>query len=147
LSEQSDDSPAIAVLPTGLWIAWTGTDNALNYMKISPPTLSTKTTLSEQSDDSLSITGKGDFLWIAWKGIDNALNVMDAMNPSSKMVFEESDEPPSISTFRNSIWIAWKGIDNALNVMDVFDQPNTKITFGEQSDDDASPSIDSFQVF
>jgi hypothetical protein len=149
LNEESDHAPSITSAPiaSGLWIAWIGTDDALNVMDVPLATSSCQHQIfNETSDSSPSIAGThSDTIWIAWKGSgNNSLNIMNVLGTSAKYVLNElSEKSPSIAWFNRTLWIAWTGTDGVLNAM-VALEPSTKLMLNELTE--KSPSIAAFWI-
>jgi hypothetical protein len=110
--------PALAATPTGLCIAWTGTDRRLNAAR-DPLSRSVPVTLKERSDVAPALSQRREELLLAWTGTDRHVNLA----VSSRGQFGEAArlEPttsvsPAVCAVGNELVLAWTGTDRHLNL-------------------------------
>ena len=146
--------PALVSHNGRLFLAWKGTNNALNLMfsDDNGKTFRGKRTFADSSDHGPALASHNGRLFLAWKGFGNEkLNVAKVTlfantaggfgieGLEGKVVLgDTSKRGPALESHNGRLFLAWKGVGNdALNLMFSEDNGATfkgKRTFGELSD-------------
>ena len=124
----TDSSPArnIALSPSlvghreRLYLAWTGTDAALNVQVVDRHAYSTPITFKQRSAVSPSVTmSERGSLVLAWTGTDRHVNLLTMTENWSGVPVRlpaKSSAAPAVCSHRGSLVLAWTGTDYHLNV-------------------------------
>lgn len=120
-------APALAASGDRLYLAWTGSDAALNLLA-AEPAAPAPLTLRERSRHSPSLAPSGDgSLVLAWTGTDRRVNVLaldqgpypaPGAPGAAKTTLEQarSADPPAVCRHRGSLILAWTGTDHCVNI-------------------------------
>jgi hypothetical protein len=111
--------PALAVTPTGLHLAWTGSDGRLNLVR-DPSNRPRPTTLAETSRVAPALAAWGDGLVLAWTGTDRRLNLATARDgaiATAAPLDQKTSCAPAVCAVGGDIVLAWTGTDRRLNLM------------------------------
>jgi len=121
-------APALATSGDGLYLAWRGSDAALNLLAAEDPAQA-PLTLRERSGHSPALAASGDGgLVLSWTGTDRRVNLLTAgQGPylgsgpagTAKTTLEQarSADPPALCWHRDSLVLAWTGTDHRVNIM------------------------------
>jgi hypothetical protein len=122
-------APALAGSGSRLWLAWTGSDGALNVLGAEHPDYPRPVTFKERTAESPSLmTTEPGNLTVAWTGTDRHVNLLtvaeDPPGPSLPMGgvksrFDEakSDNAPAVCRHQGRSVIAWTGTDRRINLL------------------------------
>jgi hypothetical protein len=120
-------APALAVSGDQLYLAWTGSDAALNLLAAEAPARA-PLTLRERSRHSPSIAAPGDgSLVLAWTGTDRHVNLLaldhgpypaPGLPGAAKTTLEQarSTDPPAVCCHQGNLALAWTGSDHCVNI-------------------------------
>jgi hypothetical protein len=121
-------APSLAVSGDRLYLAWRGSNAALNLLVAEPPAQG-PVTLRERSGTSprLAATGDGGLL-LSWTGTDRHVNLLAldqdpylASGPpvAAKTTLEQarSAEPPAVCQHEGGAVLAWTGTDRRVNIL------------------------------
>jgi hypothetical protein len=120
-------APSLAASGDQLYLAWTGSDAALNLLA-AEPSAQAPLTLRERSGHSPSLAASADGdLVLAWTGTDRHVNLLAlAQGPepapgapgAAKTTFEQarSADPPALCCYRGNLVLAWTGTDHCVNI-------------------------------
>ncbi|MGY4304156.1 uncharacterized protein YodC (DUF2158 family) [Bradyrhizobium sp. USDA 4369] len=126
--ELTEDSPVIALHAGHLYIAWRGTNDAINMMVSNDDgaSFTSKTTFAETSDAAPALASHNGSLFIAWRGSGNRnINLAKVSlfantngefgieGLSGKVTLDErTDLRPTLASHGGRLFIAWKGSGN-----------------------------------
>lgn len=120
-------APALAASGDRLYLAWTGSNAALNLLAAEAPAQA-PLTLRERSGHSPSLAPSGDGgLVLAWTGTDRHVNVLaldqgpypaPGAPGAAKATLEQarSADPPAVCFYRGNLVLAWTGTDHCVNI-------------------------------
>ena len=118
-------APTLAISGDRLYLAWTGSDSALNLLPAEDPAQA-PLTLRERSGNSPSLAAAGDGgLVLSWTGTDRRVNLLPAgqgpyLPPGAvKTTLEQarSADPPALCCHRGDLVLAWTGTDHRVNIL------------------------------
>ena len=121
-------APSLATAGDRLYLAWTGSNSAVNLLAAEPPAPA-PLALRERSGHSPSIAASGDGgLMLAWTGTDRHVNLLTLDHEPSpepgapgaaKTTLEQarSADPPAVCCHRGSPVLAWTGTDHRVNIV------------------------------
>jgi hypothetical protein len=121
-------APALAVSRDRLYLAWRGSDAALNLLAAESPAQA-PVTLRERSGTSPCLAASGDSgLVLSWTGTDRHVNLLAldhdpylASGPpaAAKTTLEQarSAEPPAVCWHEGGAVLAWTGTDRRVNIL------------------------------
>jgi len=127
-------APALAISGDRLYLAWTGSDSALNLLAAEDPAQA-PLTLRERSGNSPSLAAPGDGgLVLSWTGTDRRVNLLPAgqgpyLPPgppgAAKTTLEQarSADPPALCWHRDDLVLAWTGTDHRVNILTGAEEP------------------------
>ena len=167
MDEITPQAPALMSHKDRLFLAWKGSNNALNLMfsDDDQKTFSGKRTFADSSDHAPALASHNGRLFLAWKGFGNQnLNVAKVAlftSPTGAFGIEgledkvvlgdTSKRGPALASHNGRLFLAWKGAsDDALNLMFSDDNGATfrgKRTFGEFSDHGPALASHNEQLF
>ncbi len=137
-------APALAGSGARIWLAWTGSDGALNMLGAEYPGYPRPVTFKERTavSPSLTTTGPGG-LAVAWTGTDRHVNLLTVAEDlpgaplragGAKTRFDEakSDNAPAVCRHQGRLVIAWTGSDRRINLLTVAGyQPSAPVRLEE----------------
>jgi hypothetical protein len=118
-------APALAISGDRLYLAWTGSDSALNLLA-GEDHAQAPLTLRERSGNSPSLAATGDGgLVLSWTGTDRRVNLLPVgqgpyLPPETvKTTLEQarSADPPALCCHRGDLVLAWTGTDHRVNIL------------------------------
>lgn len=121
-------APSLAVCRDRLYLAWRGSDAALNLLAAEPPAQA-PVTLRERSGTAPRLAAAGDSgLLLSWTGTDRHVNLLAldhdpylASGPpaAGKTTLEQarSAEPPAVCWHEGGAVLAWTGTDRQVNIL------------------------------
>ena len=120
-------APSLAASGDRLYLAWTGSNAALNLLAAEAPAQA-PLTLRERSGHSPSLAPSGDGgLVLAWTGTDRHVNLLPLdQGPypapgaagAAKSTLEQARtaDPPAVCFHRGNLVLAWTGTDHCVNI-------------------------------
>lgn len=149
--------PALAGYGDCLYIAWTGTDGALNVAVAEPGPYPGPTTFRERSLFSPSLmAAPAGGLMLAWTGTDSHVNLVMAADvqpgapvqltqAKNRLEVARSGQAPAVCGHGEAVALAWTGTDRHVNVLVNAAAPARPPLRLEQARSSAAPALCSHQ--
>jgi len=118
--------PSVTGCGERLYLAWTGTDRALNVLAVRPSPNATKVTLKQRSSESPSlIASPRASLVLAWTGTDRHVNLLSMADGWSggpvRLPAAKTGAAPAVCSHNGSLIVAWTGSDRRVNLLTAAD--------------------------
>src|SRR5229473_19873 len=113
--------PSLAGSVEQLYMAWTGSNRALNVLVANPDPRSAPVTVKQRSTESPSVTTseRGDLI-LAWTGTDRHINLLTTdgdWSAAPVRLDAKRDIAPAVCTHRGGPVLAWTGTDRHINLL------------------------------
>ena len=113
--------PSLAGSAEQLYLAWTGSNRALNVLAADPQSPAGPVILKERSTESPSVTiSEHGRPVLAWTGTDRHINLLTADGGWSaapvRLEGARSNHAPAICSHHGQLILAWAGTDRRLNI-------------------------------
>ena len=131
-------APSLAVSGERLYLAWTGSDSALNVLAAEQPARAAPVTLNERSARGPSLaTAEDGNLVLAWTGRGRGANHVNLLTlprdsdgtpvplAGAQTRFEEarSGSGPAVCSHQGGLVLAWTGTDHHINILAAAEGP------------------------
>ncbi|HEY1323894.1 MAG TPA: hypothetical protein VGF32_26790 [Streptosporangiaceae bacterium] len=146
-------APSLAGSGERLYIAWTGTDGALNVAAGEPGAGGKPTTFRERTaySPSLAASGGGG-LTLAWTGTDTHVNLIPVAQhqpggpfqltgPKNTFDLARTGQAPAVCRHRDGTALAWTGTDRHVNILVNADDPACPLLRLEQARSSSRPAL------
>ena len=158
-SDSSSSTQTIALPPSmagfgeRLYLAWPGTDRALNVLGVEPGAGSSPAKLKERSTESPSLTTSGQGrLTLAWIGTDRHVNLVKITEdwlaaPSrpeqakNRLEQAKSSCAPAVCSHHGRLILAWTGTDRRVNILTDAQDPSRPPIRLEQAKSSCAPAV------
>jgi hypothetical protein len=146
-------APSLAGSGERLYIAWTGTDGALNVAAADVGPDGRPTTFRERTTHSPSLapSGRGS-VTLAWTGTDTRVNLLTVgqdqpgapfhpAGPKHTLERAKSGQAPAVCSHRDGTAVAWTGTDRHINVLTSAGDPGCPLLRLEQARSGSMPAL------
>lgn len=150
-------APSLAGSGERLYIAWTGTDGALNVAAADVGPDGRPTTFRERTSHapSLATSARGS-LTLAWTGTDTHVNLLTVWQdqagapfqptgPKHTLEIAKSGQAPTVCSHRDGTALAWTGTDRHINILTNAGDPGCPLLRLEQARSGTRPAVCSHQ--